>query len=101
MADLLKPMIQQGEIVWKLFFYVEKGGESMLAPWVKNIMRQHQGHMKEIKDHRETMKSYRDKREAPGRQMRRMKLTAAEKQKLKAKISENSGQRLDEKTRRK
>jgi hypothetical protein len=69
--------------------------------WAKDIARQHKEHMKQLKEHRDQMKSYRDKRDVDGRQLRRMKLTAEEKQKLMAKILESSDQQYGKERRRK
>jgi hypothetical protein len=91
-----------------LFFYAERREQAMGGiyqnKWAKQIARQHKEHMERLKDHRDKMKGHRDAREtaaAPGPQMRRMKLTAAEKQKLKAKILESQGLQSDKGMRRK
>ncbi len=72
--------------------------------WAKQIAQQHKEHMERLKDHRDKMKSHRDAREtsvAPGLQMRRMKLTAEEKRRLKTKILESYDQRPGKGTWRK
>ena len=61
-------------------------GYYLSSKWVKQLERQ-------IKEYKEQTKEHRDKmrRKTPGLQLRRMKLTAEEKRRLEAKISENSG----------
>ena len=73
------------------------GGIYSNSKRVKQLERQIKGRVEQAKEHKEKM----EKRTTPGLQLRRMKLTADEKQKLRAKILRNSDERHDKGMRRK
>ena len=72
-----------------------------MGSWARNIRRQHNENMKQMKENSDKMKSYRDKRATSRPQLRRMKLTAEEKRELAAKISENYDHLSEKEKRRK